>query len=168
MWDSWDQDALIIDKASGEYLDSAKVRRVDYRGPYFSTMSSLNAARPPQGYPLLVRDMDDLSANSELPADVVLLGAETITEAENAIVRLRAAPGTANAAILLKVTAGRSLDLPFEVEGADGMHLIGHPDAATVAAARARLPAKTQPGDTARARFGMAAPINPFTQKALV
>lgn len=168
LWDSWDQDALIIDKASGEYLDSKKVRRVDYRGPYFSTMGSLNAARPPQGYPLLVRDMDDLSANSDLPADIVLLGAETITEAEAKIARLRAAPGTAKAAILLKVTAGRSLDLPFEVEGADGIHLIGHPDAATVAAARARLPATPQTGDTARARFGMAAPINPFTQKALV
>lgn len=168
LWDSWDQDALIIDKASGDYLDSSKVRRVDYRGPYFSTMGSLNAARPPQGYPLLVRDMDDLSATSDLPADIVLLGAETITEAEEKITRLRAAPGTANAAILLKVTAGRSLDLPFEVEGADGMHLIGHPDVATVAAARARLPARTGPGETARARFGLTAPINPFTQKALV
>ena len=168
LWDSWDQDALIIDKASGKYLDSTKVRRVDYRGPYFSTMGSLNAARPPQGYPLMVRDLDDLSATSELPADVVLLGATSIVEAEQAIAHFRAAPGTAKSAILLKVGVNLSLESACDVEGADGVHLTGHCDAAAVAAARARLPAATLPGETARARFGMSRPINPFTKKAPV
>ena len=51
LWDSWDDDALILDKDSGRYLDSTKVRRVDYRGPFFSTKGPLNAARPPEGHP---------------------------------------------------------------------------------------------------------------------
>lgn len=168
LWDSWDQDALIIDKARGDYLDSAKVRRVDYRGPYFSTMGPLNAARPPQGYPLLVRDLADLSAASDLPADIALLAAETVAEADAAIARLRQAPGTAGAAILLKIGGAFPLDAAMQVAGADGVHLTGLPDARTVAAARAMLPVTAGGDGTARARFGMAMPANPFTQKALV
>jgi alkanesulfonate monooxygenase SsuD/methylene tetrahydromethanopterin reductase-like flavin-dependent oxidoreductase (luciferase family) len=167
LWDSWDQDALILDKASGVYLDSAKVRRVDYRGDYFVTMGPLNAARPPQGHPLLVRDVDDLSAASAEPADIALLGATSVAEAEAAIVRLRAAPGTAHAKILVK-TARLPLDAAASVAGADGVHLSGLPDAVAVAAARAALPATAQAGATARARLGLSERVNPFTQKALV
>jgi len=166
--DSWDQDALIIDKARGDYLDSAKVRRVDYRGPYFSTMGPLNAARPPQGYPLLVRDLADLSGSSELPADIALLSATSVAEADAAIARLRQAPGTAGAAILLKIGGALPLDAAMQVAGADGVHLTDLPDARTVAAARAMLPVTAGSDGTARARFGMAMPVNPFTQKALV
>ncbi|ATW03390.1 LLM class flavin-dependent oxidoreductase [Sphingorhabdus sp. YGSMI21] len=56
LWDGWADDALIIDKESGRYLDSSKVRLSNYEGPYFKVRGPLNAARPLQGHPLLVCD----------------------------------------------------------------------------------------------------------------
>lgn len=72
LWDSWDADALVIDPVSGVYLDSAKVRRNDHRGDYFRVLGPLNAARPPQGHPVLVQtDADPLW--SQVAADVVII-----------------------------------------------------------------------------------------------
>lgn len=158
LWDSWDDDALIIDKASGEYLDSTKVRRVAYKGPYFSTMGPLNAARPVQGYPLLVRDMDDLSASAKTPADILLVSANDAS----AVDAIRAAaPGSP--AILLKAAAGG--DLAALAKLADGIHLSGLPDAAQVTAARALLTPIAANTGPARERFGFARPVNPFTER---
>ena len=56
LWDGWGADTLIIDKASGRYLDSSKVRASNYAGPFFHVAGPLNAMRPPQGHPLLVVD----------------------------------------------------------------------------------------------------------------
>jgi alkanesulfonate monooxygenase SsuD/methylene tetrahydromethanopterin reductase-like flavin-dependent oxidoreductase (luciferase family) len=56
LWDGWDADTLIIDKASGRYLDTTKVRDSNYDGPFFKVRGPVNAMRPPQGHPLLVID----------------------------------------------------------------------------------------------------------------
>jgi alkanesulfonate monooxygenase SsuD/methylene tetrahydromethanopterin reductase-like flavin-dependent oxidoreductase (luciferase family) len=56
LWDGWDADTLIIDKASGRYLDTTKVRDSNYEGPFFKVRGPVNAMRPPQGHPLLVID----------------------------------------------------------------------------------------------------------------
>jgi alkanesulfonate monooxygenase len=53
LWDSWAEDAFLQDKASGRYLDSSRVRELNHKGKYFSIRGPLNAARPPQGYPVL-------------------------------------------------------------------------------------------------------------------
>jgi hypothetical protein len=58
LWDGWGADTLIIDKASGRYLDTAKVRASNYAGPFFQVAGPVNAMRPPQGHPLLVSDAD--------------------------------------------------------------------------------------------------------------
>ncbi|MEJ6009798.1 LLM class flavin-dependent oxidoreductase [Novosphingobium aquae] len=55
LWDGWGTDTLIIDKASGRYLDSSKVMVPNYKGPFFEVAGPVNAMRPPQGHPLLVR-----------------------------------------------------------------------------------------------------------------
>lgn len=55
LWSSWDIDARIADKRSGKYLDAAKVRTVDYRGPFVRTRGPLNVPRSPQGRPLLAQ-----------------------------------------------------------------------------------------------------------------
>lgn len=71
LWDSWDADALIIDAASGVYLDPDRVRPAHYAGPYFKVRGPLNAARPPQGHPVLVQtDRDPLWR--EVGADVLI------------------------------------------------------------------------------------------------
>ncbi len=56
LWDGWDADCLIIDKASGVYLDPSKVRVSHYDGPFYRTRGPVNAMRPPQGHLVLVSD----------------------------------------------------------------------------------------------------------------
>ncbi|MDI5967885.1 LLM class flavin-dependent oxidoreductase [Streptomyces sp. SL13] len=55
LWDSWETEAVVADKASGRYADPARLHRPDHRGRYFSVAGPLNVERPPQGYPLLVQ-----------------------------------------------------------------------------------------------------------------
>ena len=55
LWNGWGADTLIIDKQSGRYLDSSQVRVPNYKGAFFNVAGPVNAMRPPQGNPLLVR-----------------------------------------------------------------------------------------------------------------
>lgn len=54
-WDSWDDDALIIDKKSGRFADAGKVRAVKHEGKYFRSHGPLPVPRSPQGHPLLIQ-----------------------------------------------------------------------------------------------------------------
>lgn len=53
LWDSWESDAFVEDKDSGQYLDASKVRTADFKGRYLSVQGPLNVARTPQGRPVL-------------------------------------------------------------------------------------------------------------------
>ncbi|WP_197277334.1 LLM class flavin-dependent oxidoreductase [Sphingomonas profundi] len=54
LWDSWADDAFLFDKAGGRFLDATKVRTLDHEGDSFRIRGPLNAARPPQGHPVIV------------------------------------------------------------------------------------------------------------------
>ena len=55
LWDSWDDDAFVRDKASGQYFDPAKLHTLNHKGEHFSVRGPLNVARAPQGHPVLVQ-----------------------------------------------------------------------------------------------------------------
>lgn len=55
LWDSWDDDALIVDKKSGRFADPDKVRRLDHRGRYFRSKGPLTVPRSAQGHPVLLQ-----------------------------------------------------------------------------------------------------------------
>jgi FMN-dependent oxidoreductase (nitrilotriacetate monooxygenase family) len=55
LWDSWESEAVLADKAAGRYADPARLHRLDHAGRYFSVAGPLNVERPPQGHPLLVQ-----------------------------------------------------------------------------------------------------------------
>jgi len=55
LWDSWEDDAFIRDKASGIFADTTKLHLLNHRGDHLSVRGPLNIARPPQGYPVLVQ-----------------------------------------------------------------------------------------------------------------
>ncbi|CAN5519746.1 LLM class flavin-dependent oxidoreductase [soil metagenome] len=55
LWDSWENEALLADKASGRFADPARLHAVNHAGKYFTVAGTLNVERPPQGYPLLVQ-----------------------------------------------------------------------------------------------------------------
>jgi alkanesulfonate monooxygenase len=53
LWDSWDDDAFVRDRASGRYFDPDKVHRLNHSGEYFKVRGPLNVPRPPQGHPVI-------------------------------------------------------------------------------------------------------------------
>ena len=55
LWDSWEDDAELGDKASGIYADTDRIHPIDYAGQYFRVRGPLNVPRSPQGRPLLVQ-----------------------------------------------------------------------------------------------------------------
>ncbi|MDX3663205.1 LLM class flavin-dependent oxidoreductase [Streptomyces sp. ID05-26A] len=55
LWDSWDDDAIIADKATGVHAQDDRVHTIDHVGPHFKVRGPLNVPRSPQGYPLLVQ-----------------------------------------------------------------------------------------------------------------
>ena len=80
LWDSWDVDAFVRDKASGVFFDREKMHVLDHKGAYFSVRGPLNVARSPQGQPVLVQagasdDGRELAAET---ADVVFTAHTTL------------------------------------------------------------------------------------------
>jgi FMN-dependent oxidoreductase (nitrilotriacetate monooxygenase family) len=55
LWASWEDDALVRDKASGLYFDPAKLHVLDHKGKHFSVRGPLSSAPTPQGRPILVQ-----------------------------------------------------------------------------------------------------------------
>lgn len=55
LWDSWEDDAFVGDKASGHFIDTAKVHPIEHRGRHFSVRGPLNVPRSVQGRPVLVQ-----------------------------------------------------------------------------------------------------------------
>jgi FMN-dependent oxidoreductase (nitrilotriacetate monooxygenase family) len=55
LWDSWEDDAFVRDKASGIYFDPDKLHVLNHKGRHFAVRGPLSSARTPQGRPLLVQ-----------------------------------------------------------------------------------------------------------------
>ena len=74
LWDSWDDDAVIKDAATGRYIDGSRVRYTDITADTFSIRGALITPRPPQGQPVVIAP-DGLLPDRELPGrvDVVLV-----------------------------------------------------------------------------------------------
>jgi FMN-dependent oxidoreductase (nitrilotriacetate monooxygenase family) len=55
LWDTYDDDAFIHDRASGVNFDPAKFHVLDHQGKYFNVHGALNIGRPPQGQPVIIQ-----------------------------------------------------------------------------------------------------------------
>ncbi|MFF4231996.1 LLM class flavin-dependent oxidoreductase [Streptomyces sp. NPDC001820] len=55
LWDSWLDDAPVIDRERGVYSREGAVRPIEHRGTHFRVDGPLNVQRSPQGHPLLVQ-----------------------------------------------------------------------------------------------------------------
>jgi FMN-dependent oxidoreductase (nitrilotriacetate monooxygenase family) len=53
LWESWAPDAVVRNRDTGTYADSAKVHAVDFVGKYYKSRGPLNTVRSPQGHPVL-------------------------------------------------------------------------------------------------------------------
>lgn len=54
-WDTWGDDALVVDKTTGLFAHPEKVRRIDHKGPFFSSRGPFTVPRSAQGHPVLIQ-----------------------------------------------------------------------------------------------------------------
>ncbi len=85
LWDSWEDDAFIRDKASGAYYDPAKVHVLNHQGEHFRVKGPLNVARSPQGQPVIVQ-----AGSSEIGRDLAAQTAEVVFTAQTSLANAQA------------------------------------------------------------------------------
>ena len=85
LWDSWEDDAVIQDVATGRYLDADRLHYVDFEGERFSVKGPLITPRPPQGQLVVVAPAGTAGA------DVALVSGADPAEIADAAARARAA-----------------------------------------------------------------------------
>jgi FMN-dependent oxidoreductase (nitrilotriacetate monooxygenase family) len=84
LWDSWEDDAFVRDKATGVFFDPEKVYRLDHRGEFFGVRGPLNIPRSPQGWPVLVQagSSGPGKALAGASAEVVFTAQQTLADAQ--------------------------------------------------------------------------------------
>jgi FMN-dependent oxidoreductase (nitrilotriacetate monooxygenase family) len=55
LWDSWEDGALLFDKAAGQYFEQGKMHVLNHDGRFFKVRGPLNVAGMPQGHPVIVQ-----------------------------------------------------------------------------------------------------------------
>lgn len=53
LWDSWEDDAVIRDVATGRFVDTARLHYIGFSGKWFSVKGPSITPRPPQGQPVI-------------------------------------------------------------------------------------------------------------------
>jgi FMN-dependent oxidoreductase (nitrilotriacetate monooxygenase family) len=84
LWDSWEDEALVIDKESAQFADSSKIHAVNHKGEWFSVEGPLNISRPVQGHPVVIQ-AGSSEAGKELAArtaEVIFTAWQTLEEAQ--------------------------------------------------------------------------------------
>lgn len=76
LWDSFDDGAVVRDKAAGRYYEPAGLRTPHHRGEHFAVRGPLNISRPPQGHPVAfhTEQPDSQQEFGARHAEVVLTG----------------------------------------------------------------------------------------------
>jgi FMN-dependent oxidoreductase (nitrilotriacetate monooxygenase family) len=55
LWDTWDDDALVLDRENGIFADPQSVHELDFKGQWFNVRGPLTVPRGPQGRPVLLQ-----------------------------------------------------------------------------------------------------------------
>ena len=85
LWDSFEPDAFVRDRASGIFLDSRKMHPLHHRGEHFRVRGPLNVGPSPQGRPVLVQ-----AGSSEGGRELAAATADVIFTAQRDIASARA------------------------------------------------------------------------------
>lgn len=54
-WDSWEDDAIVQDKATGLFAHPEKVHRLDHKGRFYKSRGPFTVPRSPQGHPVIIQ-----------------------------------------------------------------------------------------------------------------
>lgn len=152
LWDSWEDEAVTREVATGRYLDREKVHHVDFEGRRFSVKGPSIIPRPLQGQlpvwapAALVNTEDGLGLDGIHGADAVLVTApDPVALLE--VTRRRADDGGAVIA---------ELEVALDARGRTGADRVAELDAALGTVPDASLDAAGRPGDqgaSGRARY---------------
>jgi len=55
LWQSWDDDALVMDREAGIFADPAKIHRLDHDGRFFRSRGPLHVTPSPQRRPVIIQ-----------------------------------------------------------------------------------------------------------------
>lgn len=82
LWDSWEDDAFLGDRASGRFIAPSKVHAVNHRGTHYAVAGPLTVPRSPQGRPVTFQagGSEDGRELAAATADAVFSLAQTIDD----------------------------------------------------------------------------------------
>ncbi|WP_154795969.1 LLM class flavin-dependent oxidoreductase [Occultella kanbiaonis] len=142
LWDSWDDDAVIRDVATGRFLDADKLHHVDASSEWFTVAGPSIVPRPPQGQVLVtaLAHGDVAYRLAALGADVVFVTPRDGEHVRDIIAEVRAAEravgriGTplriiADVEVVIDITSAAALLRLAELQG----HRVRSSDATLVA-----------------------------------
>ncbi len=91
LWDSWDDDAFVRDKASGRFFDPDKLHSLNHKGEHYSVRGPLNVPRAPQGRPVIVQagGSDDMIAVAAEFAEVIFCAPLSLAHAKKFYAELK-------------------------------------------------------------------------------
>ncbi len=161
LWDSWEDDAIIRDVATGRYIDRARVHRIDFVGEHFRVVGPSIVPRSVQGLPPVVvqvgrGDAAALAAGSAT-AEVLRVHPEDLARARDAAADAGRAPTVLVDVDACTTTPGcvrETLATLRHDAGADGAVLVFD-----------RIPAAPDEWAAALAPFATAAPAASFRER---
>jgi len=125
LWDTWEDDAWIRDRARGQIFDPTKQHPVDHEGKHFRVHGALNIERTPQGQPVIIQagasdTGRELAAET---AEVVFASDSTIESARRSYADLKGRmPRHGRDPDSLKVLAGKPTILADSAQEAEDMY----------------------------------------------
>lgn len=84
LWDSWEDEALVVDTASGLFADDTKIHPIEHVGRHYRVKGALNTPRTPQGRPVYVQagSSDDGRSFAARYAEAIFTAHQTLPSAQ--------------------------------------------------------------------------------------
>ncbi|MEK3910506.1 LLM class flavin-dependent oxidoreductase [Paenibacillus sp. FSL H7-0331] len=84
LWDSWEDDAFVRNKETGEFFDKSKLHTLNHQGEFFSVKGPLNISRSKQGQPPILQagTSEDGRNFAAKHADIVYAGHQSFKETQ--------------------------------------------------------------------------------------
>lgn len=84
LWDSWEEDAFVRNKETGQFFDRTKLHTLDHHGDFFQVQGPLNIGRTPQGRPIIFQAgaSEDGKKLAARHADAIFTHQESLEEAQ--------------------------------------------------------------------------------------
>ena len=83
LWDSWEEGAIVGDKAAGKFIDPDRLHTLNHQGEFFKVKGPLNIKRTPQGHPVIFQAgaSEDGKNFSSRRADAIFCNPNTLEAA---------------------------------------------------------------------------------------